>query len=437
MADMEKLVELVKSVESQVARCTRCGMCQAVCPVYDVSGDEADVARGKLVLVDAMTRHMFDDADGILQRLDRCLLCGKCAAECPRGVETVDIYLKVRAMIAQYKGLSLANRMIFKRMLSNPETLDRIARWGARLQRLITRPASPSVIVGAGPLVSSLLMDRCIPPLASEPFHSAAPAETEAPDGSLTVALFVGCLIDKVFPQIARALMDIFKHHQIRVVIPTEQGCCGIPALSAGDAATFQKLVAHHLERFDPARFDYLVSGCSTCTAVIKHIWPEMAGAKIGEEERLRLQQISYKTIDFSQLIVNVIGVDRGLRPAADLASATRLTYHDPCHLKNLLKCCDEPRTLVSLNPRYAYTEMPGADLCCGMGGRFGLSHPDVASRIGQQKTARICQAGAEVVATGCPACMIQLADLCCHSGRSVVVRHTAEIYAEALKNKG
>ncbi len=436
MADMEKLVELVKSVESQVARCTRCGMCQAVCPVYDVSGNEADVARGKLVLIDGMTRGMFDDPDGIFQRLDRCLLCGKCAAECPRGVETVDIYLKVRAMIAQYKGLSLANRMLFRRMLSKPGTLDRVARWGARLQRLLTRPAGSSVIVGAGPLVSSLLMDRYIPPLAPKPFHQGAPAETDAPDGSLTVALFVGCLIDKVFPQIANALMDIFRHHQIRVLIPPEQGCCGIPALSAGDAATFQKLVAHHLERFDPSRFDYLVSGCSTCTAVIKSMWPKMAGADIGEEGRLRLQQIAGKTVDFSQLIVNTIGVDCGLRPDGDFASPVRLTYHDPCHLKNLLKCCDEPRMLVSANSRYTYTEMPGADICCGMGGRFGLSHPDVASRIGQEKMVQIRRTGAEVVATGCPACMIQLADLCCRDGRSVIVRHTAEIYAEALKNK-
>ena len=434
MADMKKLIGLIKSVESQVSRCTRCGICQAVCPVYGVSGNEADVARGKLALIDGATRHLFDDPAGIYDRLNRCLLCGKCAAECPRGVETIDIYLKVRAMLAEYTGMPLVQKMIFRRMLSNPGALDRIARWGARWQHLFARSTDREVIPGTGPLVSPLLLNRYVPSLAARPFHLTA-ADTKIMDGDITVALFVGCLIDKVFPQIAHAMMDIFHHHHVRVVIPPQQGCCGIPALSAGDMVTFRKLVAHHLTRFDPDRFDYLVSGCSTCTAVIKSMWPAMYGPEMDGHDRLRLARISEKTIDFSKLIVNSIGVDPFLTAAAAMpAPEARVTYHDPCHLKNLLKSCDEPRTLISMNPRYEYVEMPDADLCCGMGGGFGLSHPDVSHQIGQRKIERILQTGADVVGTGCPACMIQLAELCYRTGRPVAVRHTAEIYAESLK---
>ena len=45
-----------------------------------------------------------------------------------------------------------------------------------------------------------------------------------------------------------------------------------------------------------------------------------------------------------------------------------------------------------------------------------------------------IVASGAEVVATGCPACMMQLSDMLAHNGDSVTVKHTIEIYADSLK---
>jgi len=48
---MKDLVRLMRTLEAQVAKCSCCGMCQAVCPVYGVTGRETDTARGKLALL--------------------------------------------------------------------------------------------------------------------------------------------------------------------------------------------------------------------------------------------------------------------------------------------------------------------------------------------------------------------------------------------------
>ena len=73
----------------------------------------------------------------------------------------------------------------------------------------------------------------------------------------LKAGFFSGCLIDKVFPQIAQATVDILNYHKIDVFIPEKQGCCGMPAVSSGDMETFEQLVRYNLEKFD-AQTSYL-----------------------------------------------------------------------------------------------------------------------------------------------------------------------------------
>jgi ferredoxin len=54
MADIRQLQRLMRQLEDPLVVCMRCGMCRAVCPVFAQTGREADVARGKLVLLDGL-----------------------------------------------------------------------------------------------------------------------------------------------------------------------------------------------------------------------------------------------------------------------------------------------------------------------------------------------------------------------------------------------
>ena len=295
MANMNELIELMRSLEDQLVVCMRCGMCQAVCPLYAQTGREADVARGKLALLDGLLREMFKDPTGVSERLDKCLLCGSCAANCPSGVNALELFLKARTILTGYTGLPAAKKAILRGMLAHPQLLDRVLEWGSRFQGLFSKPVNQVVGTSCARFVAPVLKERHFLPLASEPFHHQVPSmNSTAGKGNLKVAFFVGCLIDKIFPRVAHAAVTALSHHQVGIFMPAKQGCCGIPALSSGDLKTFQQLLSYHLELFGAEPFDHLVTACATCTSTIKKVWPAMTTNEDLEFQE-RVNQLSEK----------------------------------------------------------------------------------------------------------------------------------------------
>jgi glycolate oxidase iron-sulfur subunit len=67
------------------------------------------------------------------------------------------------------------------------------------------------------------------------------------------------------------------------------------------------------------------------------------------------------------------------------------------------------------------------------MGGSFNLQYYKISSEIGRRKRDNIKASGCEVVATGCPACMLQISDVLSRSKDRLAVKHPIEIYAEGL----
>ena len=176
MTDVDRIAALMKQLEEQLAACMRCGMCQAVCPLYDQTGRESDVARGKLVLLDNLMTKMLDDPEGVSKRLNKCLLCGSCAANCPSGVNVLEIFMKARAILAGYLGLSPAKRLILRNILSKPAVLDTTAGWGAVFHKIISKPVNDVVGTSCSRVVSPLIGNRHFPLLAKTLFIKKRPA---------------------------------------------------------------------------------------------------------------------------------------------------------------------------------------------------------------------------------------------------------------------
>jgi glycolate oxidase iron-sulfur subunit len=439
MSDMKRLAQLMGELEEQLVVCMRCGMCQAVCPLFAVTGRESDVARGKLALLDGLLNKMFEDPKGVYERLNKCLLCGSCATNCPSGVKALDIFIKARIILTGFMGLSPAKKLILRGMLSHPEAFDRLLEWGSRFQGLFTKHESDILGTSCSRIASPMLKDRHFVPLAPVPFHRIVTSmNTPAGSSGIKVAFFTGCLIDKIYPNVAQAALDIFSFHGIGVFIPEAQGCCGIPAISSGDAESFESLLIHNIEKYSSADFDYLVTACATCTATIKKIWPLMVNAGSSDDLKSKVEKISDKTLDINQFLVSKIGVKSQdeEKTSKNNDDTVKITYHDPCHLKKSLGVSDEPRILIRSNNEYTFIEMPEADWCCGMGGSFNLQYYEISADIGKRKIGNIKTAGAGVVTTGCPACMIQISDILSKANESISVKHSVEIYAESLKKR-
>ena len=429
MYDMKKLAELVKELEDQLMTCMRCGMCQAVCPVFAETGREADVARGKLALLDGLIQQMFKDPKGVNERLAHCLLCGSCAANCPSGVKVLEIFLKARAILTGYIGLHPLKRAVFRGMLVHPGFFDSIVGWGAKLQGIFIKPADDLLGTSCGRMFSPLA-ERHIRALAPVPFHNARRStDTSGPSG-LKAGFFVGCVVDKIFPNVGEAVIKSLEHNGVGVFVPDDQGCCGIPALSSGDSETFNRLVRHNLERFYSSNCDYLITACATCTSTIRKLWPLFAEG-LGAEDRERLIALADKTMDISQFLVEGMGV--AAADSSGTGTKTSVTYHDPCHLKKSLGVAAQPRTLIRANPDCSFSEMNEPDRCCGCGGSFNLQYYGLSSAIGKRKRNNIVESGCGVVATSCPACMLQISDMLSQAGDRIRVKHAIEIYADSL----
>lgn len=428
MADMSQLANLVKELEDQLAVCMKCGMCQSVCPLFGETGRETDVARGKLALLEGLGVEMFDDPRGVSERLSRCLLCGSCAANCPSGVDVLAIFMKARAIMAGYMGLSPVKRAVLRGMLSRPGFFDRLAEWGSRFQDIFTQPVNDVVGTSCARYMSPLIGDRHFRPLATPPFHKILPEKKSQPGASgLKAAFFVGCLLDKVFPGVAEAAVRVLDHHGVGLFMPPDQACCGMPAVSSGDVQTFNNLVRHNLARFEGGGYDYLITACATCTATLRKVWPMLIRDR---DLRDRVEELAGRTLDISQFLVQYAGIPPEATPAGGAAT---VTYHDPCHLKKTLGVADDPRALIRAHPGYVLKEMPESDRCCGLGGSFNLKYYATSARIGRKKRENIRAVDPAAVATGCPACMIQISDMLSRAGDRIAVKHPVELYAEFL----
>ncbi len=430
MHDIKELARLLKELDKDLSSCTRCGMCQAVCPLYLETGRESDVARGKLVLVENLGREMLNSPEAVKERLDRCLLCGSCSAACPRGIDILNVFLKARAIITGYLGLTPLKKAVFRGFLSDPERFERLVKGMALFQGPLSKTANETLGYSCSRLVSPFLGDRHYPRISKTPWHRKAVRRTrQAGSAGIRIAFYPGCIIDKALPRVADACLEVLEFHGMEVFVPDRVPCCGIPALAAGDMKTFESLVRQNISILGDPGFDFIVTPCATCTSTIKKIWPSMSW-KMPAALRKKILEISAKTRDISEFLTAEAGIHKaeGLRERVKT-----VTYHDPCHLKKSLGVDSQPRAILNSLKGWRFAEMKEADRCCGMGGSFNLEHYELSMRIGQKKLERIIESGADAVATGCPACMLQIADLLSHAGCRIEVKHTVELYAEEL----
>ena len=193
MSDLKKLAKRLMTLDDRIIACMKCGMCQAVCPMFGATMMEADVARGKLALVDNLAHEMIADPEAVADKLGRCLLCGSCEANCPSGVKIMDIFMEAREIVNTYLGLHPVKKMVFRALLPYPGLFNFAMRVGAPMQRVIFRSNKDTQNTACAPMLNFMLGDRHIRSLALKPLH-AIYGNLDEPRvmGGLKVAFFPG-----------------------------------------------------------------------------------------------------------------------------------------------------------------------------------------------------------------------------------------------------
>lgn len=401
-----------------LAQCVRCGACQAHCPVYRETGREGSVARGKIVLAAAVLAGEVDLDDRLIEEISLCLLCGSCVTKCPNRVPTDAIVAALRRQITGEQGLSSIGKKVAA--LTGSKTLMKTLLKGADLLAplLFTKvPESSGLRLRFSP---EMLKGRSLPPLPERTLFARVPEFLQGDPDKPVVGIFAGCGLSYLYPQIGELLVRLPHRLGFSVFFPKNQGCCGMPALSSGNESLINKLTEDNMQAFASGQPSLILTACASCHGMLT-----------GEAAGRAANPFGVDIIDIHQFLVEN-GMVEELAALPRQSQRSRVCYHDPCHLRSI-GLTQAPRQLLRALPQADYVEMEDAGLCCGLGGTFTAQHPELSRSIGDRKQRGLTGSQAELVASGCPGCILQLQDIIDRAGLPMRALHSLELIDQAL----
>lgn len=218
----------LEDFKSEINKCSKCGLCQSVCPIYKITGNDCAVSRGKFVMLDGVLKGDLKLSKTINKYLDMCLKCGKCKDFCPSGIDVCKIFETAKY---EYVKNTLLGKLIF--FLESKWVFGKILK-----------------------MLSSPLIRRFAPP-----------SPTKGEKGKLLY--FKGCA-NYILPHTDKLLKKLSNIE----IIEKDFDCCGLPFLSSGNLERFEEVKAHNSKQIENSDFDYIFTDCASCESTLKEYFP-------------------------------------------------------------------------------------------------------------------------------------------------------------------
>jgi len=239
-----------------------------------------------------------------------------------------------------------------------------------------------------------------------------------------TAALFATCLADTLYPDVAKATVDVLERLNVRVTFPAAQTCCGQMHINSGYQRDALPLVRHFVETFEP--YEHVVLPSASCAGSIRH-QHGMVARRLGEPDlAARADAIAARTYEFSEYLVDVLGV-------TDVGAyfPHRVTYHPTCHSLRMLRVSDKPLRLLRAVRGIELIELQDADQCCGFGGTFAIKNADTSTAMLADKMSNVLRTKAEFCAATDASCLMHIGGGLSRLTTGVRTLHLAEILAK------
>jgi len=235
-----------------------------------------------------------------------------------------------------------------------------------------------------------------------------------------TVQLFVTCLVDKFFPEVGFATVDILEKLGLTVEFPQDQTCCGQPAYNGGFWDDARAMARHTIDVLSRSKAPVVLPSGS-CADMIVHHFPELLAGDPTYAAKAR--DIAGRTHELTQFLVDVLGM-------TDLQSKSHgcLAYHASCHGLRGLGIKAQPQELLDHVAGIEQKELPETETCCGFGGLFAVKMGNISGAMLARKLDNIEASGADVVTGTDVSCLMQIAGGLRRRNSRVQVKHIAEL---------
>lgn len=380
--------------------CVHCGFCTAVCPTYQLLGDELDGPRGRIYLIKDLLERDDIDRD-VTVHIDRCLTCRACETACPSGVRYGRLLDIGRNMITEKVTARLRTRVL-----------------GAALRSVVPSPSRLMPLLRLGQIARPLLpraLRRHVPERRAVADY---PSASEAPEKRVIVLR--GCVQRAATPNVNRALEYLLSTQRVGVDCVEEEGCCGALDYHLGLAGAHEAGMARMRALIDAlyprlGTVDAIVSTASGCGVTVKE-YGEIFSTD--DEYRDKAKAIAAQCVDASEYLA---------RFDFRVPRRRRIAFQSPCTLQHGQQLAGAVEKILDA-AGFELLPVAEAQLCCGSAGTYSILQPALSRRLLSNKLVALTANDPEVIATANVGCQLHL-----QAATAIPVMHWVELLANEI----
>ena len=219
--------------------------------------------------------------------------------------------------------------------------------------------------------------------------------------------LFITCLADQFYTSTLQNMTHLLEKLGVELVFPPGQTCCGQPLFNNGFEDKTRAVALNFMQAF--AKSDAPIVGPSgSCVSMVKHHYPELFPAG---------------TPEYNEYLVNVLKV-------LDVGAVFphKVTYHASCHYLREMGLKTEAKTLLGAVKDLELIPLKEEDTCCGFGGAFTVTYPEVSRAMMENKVKHIMASGADTVVMCEPGCLMNVAGGLHKAGSNIRAMHIIDL---------
>ena len=357
--------------EAEIYACSSCGLCLDACPM---NVQKKNLKYSSVYFIRFLRRHNEKKINAIA---DKCLMCDKCHALCPVGVDA--------------PALRRAQRATVNNSLPYDYSYLMEGSLGSNSSSVSTCVAANACSITAGSVASTRtatahasLTDPS--PSLTEPVEVTTNIQKTSEDRK--VMYFAGCMTH-LTPRIIKSVEKVFKSAGVNYIFADRDGgiCCGRPLMLAGKTDAAYETISANRRMILGSGCRTMVLSCPICYKIFKDEYA-LDGIEV-----LHYTQFIKRLADDGKL--NLTTGDE------------RIVYHDPCELGRGCGVYKEPREVLGqIGNLVKATKEGDESICCG--GSLGSLTLDTRDRakITESSVANLLANNPQTIVTACPLCL-------------------------------